>query len=90
MSDYRPHVEVEGQQTLIPKLRATVPHSGQRAKVYEALSHPMTAHDIAGIVGSYPNCVARRLRDLEDDGLVRRVGTVDGGQGRKRTVWEAR
>lgn len=56
---------------------------------------PVTAHQLArsmmndGLDFAAPNWTARRLGDLEEMGLARRVGSVDGPFGRPRFQWEA-
>jgi hypothetical protein len=57
---------------------------------------PVTAHQIAGrMLGderyewAAPNTVARRLGDLENMGLAKRVGEVTGKFGRSRFLWVA-
>lgn len=58
-----------------------------------ALGEPVTAHQLSREMypvheWASPNTVARRLKDLEDMRLARRVGTVLGPLGRERDLWE--
>lgn len=56
---------------------------------------PVTAHQLArqmmndDLEFAAPNWVARRLGDLEELGLARRVGSVEGPYGRSRFLWVA-
>lgn len=57
--------------------------SGHFAKIVEALRVPGSYREIAARADLEPVAVARRMRELEQAGLVKRAGEVAGF-----TVWE--
>lgn len=85
--NYRP----DGPDT--SRQAAALPREGRKRETYDLLDElgEATAHDIADTVNrrwpdraTTPNNVARRLKDLEDDGLAHKAGTRHG-----RTIYRA-
>jgi predicted ArsR family transcriptional regulator len=90
---------------MIPASRSTDPHTshaaGQsmttaaathRSLIWNALKHagPMGCYEIADITGLMPVAVARRMAELEAQGLCRRSKTRHEvtPSGRQGSVWE--
>ena len=92
MTDLYPRPELPGQGSLLDLQPRPRPHQGVRAAVLQTLETapgPVDSHWIAARIGNYPNVVARRLGELEDDRLAYRAGEHHGPTGRPRTLWKA-
>lgn len=60
-----------------------------RTTVYEKLTGPATAHDIAALTGLRPHTVQQVMREMERQGRVRRAGKGPkvNGKGSAPTLW---